>query len=72
MPLQREDGQVRGHDDDHGEKRRAPHFHGGAQHGLGALHLAVHLRLVEFTQAPEDVLHHNHRAVHDDAEIHGP
>ncbi|SRR6266446_10810112 len=67
-PLERQDGHIDRHDDEHGEREGPRDLDGGV------LHLANHAgpgRLV-LGEVAHDVLGHDHRAVHDDPEVDGP
>ncbi len=70
VALQRKDRDVRGDDDDHREHGRAAHFGGGLQDGVHARAAVLDLGFLQLAQPLEDVLHHDHRAIHDDAEVH--
>ena len=68
MPLQSENGDVRNNNNEHREKRGTPHL-GGCFHNDRA-HLLPVVRVVMLGELAKNVLHHNHRAIDDDAEIH--
>src|SRR5690606_5569193 len=67
--LQREDGDMRRDDDDHREQRGPADFGGGVDDLVYAV-ASFELALVG-GQAVVHVLDHDHRAVDDDAEVHG-
>ena len=68
MPLQSEDRNMSDYNDEHGEERGTPHL-GGCFHNDRA-HLLPVVRVVMLGELAKNVLHHNHRAIDDDAEIH--
>ncbi|MCY1301783.1 hypothetical protein D9M70_514160 [compost metagenome] len=72
VPLQREDRDVRGDDDDHREHGRTAYLRGGLQDGMQARLAILDLLLLELAQPLEDILDHDHRAIDDDTEVHRP
>ena len=70
MALKRENGNVRGDDDDHREQGGTADFDRCVQDrveaGLGVRDTCV----FQFRQLAHDVFHHDHRAIDDDAEVH--
>ena len=67
MTLQREDRNVRRNDDQHREQGRAADLDRRFEDLLQPRHAIVHV----FGQPAEHVFDHDHRAVDDDAEVHG-
>ena len=59
------------HDDDqHREQRGSTHFHGCFEHSSPTRGWVVHVTVAQLAESAEDVFDHDHRAVHDDAEVH--
>ena len=69
MTLQRKNWNVGGNDDQHRKQSGAADFVGGVDDDLAPLAFG-HVFSV-FCQTVHDVFHHNHRTVHNDAEVHG-
>ena len=71
VALQREDRDVRRDDDEHGKERRPAHLDGGLQDDiLSRPVVELMVRVPLLGQASEHVLHHDHCAIDDDAEVH--
>ena len=71
--LEREDGQIDDGDDQHPEEHRVGDFLGGPQDFPRALFSGEPPAqgMLSFAQVTDDVFNHHHRAVDDQAEVHG-
>ena len=68
MPLQRENRNVRGNDDQHRKQRRPSDFNSRIKNPAEASFFI--LMAVRFCQFAEHVLDHDHRTVDNDAKVH--